>query len=368
MAVKQIKFSVKKIKWSISAVISFVCFLVLWIVAGRLKNAQDTQQMAERWSDKKNVAQVSAFFSENADVTQDDIVSFEHTLDTALQEASITLEDENSGARLWVDAYSASGEIDISSEQATVTADAIGIGGDFFLFHPLKLLNGAYFSGNDMNKDYCVIDEEAAWKLFGSNNVEGMIVYAGRTPLMIVGVVERPEGRLEKAAGLDGTMVYVSYEVLNAYENPDGGEININHYEIVMPNPVSNFALQKVQENMGVDEYEAEYIQNTNRYSLKKCVDLLLSFGTRSMNGRAILYPYWENIARGYEDIFTLVTLFMLIFLLYPVIVFLVLFIIWWRHKGWTIKSVFLKLKDRLERLQEKNYAKRRNKKKQRQI
>ncbi|MCM1569500.1 MAG: ABC transporter permease [Roseburia sp.] len=361
---KNRSFSPKKMKWMLSAVISFLCFLLVLAIAGRISSTQDTQQMAERWSDKKNVAQVSAFFSRDADITQNDIISFEHTLDTVLQEASITIEAENPDARLWADAYSASGKIDISSEQSSVTADAIGIGGDFFLFHPLKLVGGSYFSGNDINKDYCVIDEEAAWKLFGSSDVAGMFVYVNDTPLMVSGVVERPEGRLEEAAGLDGTVVYVSYELLDSYVNGDNGNhIEINHYEIVMPNPVSGFALQKVQEHLSADEREVEYLQNTNRYSLKRCLELLLAFGTRSMNGKAILYPYWENIARGYEDILALVTLLLLLLLLYSVVVVLVLFIIWWRHKGWTIKSVLIKLKDKIDRMREKNYAKRRNKK-----
>ena len=42
----------------------------------------------------------------------------------------------------------------LSNGKTNLTADAIGIGGDFFLFHPLTLLNGSYFSGNDLMKDY----------------------------------------------------------------------------------------------------------------------------------------------------------------------------------------------------------------------
>lgn len=357
---KKLNFSMKKIILYASAVLSFLIFFILLAVTRRMGSSQDAQQMAARWSDKANVAQISCFFSSNAGVTEDSIQDFEHTLDKVLVEASITVESENPGARLWADAYSADGKITLSSDKTTLSLDAIGIGGDFFLFHPLKLVSGSYFSGNDLMQDYCVIDEDAAWQLFGSNDVAGMMVTIGGLPHIVTGVVERPEGRLEEAAGLDGSVAYVSYQTLQQYGQSNG----LNHYEIVMPNPVSDFARQKVQENFAVDEKEVEIIENSSRYSLLSSLKILLAFGTRSMNGKAIIYPYWENIARGYEDMIAMVTLFMLLFLLYSVIVLLVVFIKWWRHKGWTLKSVWLKAKDKAERFVEKKRINRRKKKK----
>ena len=132
--------------------------------------------MAGRWSEKKDVAQISCFFSSKAEVTEDTIQSFEYSLKNVLQEASITETSENPSARLWVDAYSADGKITLVNGKNTLDANAIGIGGDFFMFHPLKLITGAYFSGNDLMQDYCIIDQDAAWQLFGSNDVVGMTV------------------------------------------------------------------------------------------------------------------------------------------------------------------------------------------------
>ncbi len=355
---KKFNFSKKQIILYASAVISFLIFLILRVVERRMGSSQDTQQMAERWRDKGNVAQNGCVFSPNAYVTEDSVLEFEHALDRVLVEASITLEAENPSARLWADAYSADGKIMLSSDKTTLTLDAIGIGGDFFLFHPLKLVSGAYFSGNDLMQDYCVIDEDTAWQLFGSNDVAGMIVYISGYPHMITGVVERPEGRLEEAAGLDSSVVYVSYQTLQQYGQSNG----LNHYEIIMPNPVSDFARQKVQENFGVDEKEIEIVENSSRYSLLSSLKILLEFGTRSMNGKAIIYPYWENIARGYEDMVAAVTLFMLLFLLYPIIVLVVVFIKWWRHKGWTFKDVWMKVKDKIERFAEKKRIARKKK------
>lgn len=167
----------KKLVLGISGGLSFLIFLILLITTNQIIGAQDTQQMARRWSKENDAAQVSCFFAADSETTEDTILMFEHGIDSALTEASVVQESENPGARLWADAYSADGKITLSNNKTSVTADAIGIGGDFFLFHPLTLINGAYFSGNDLMQDYCVIDKDAAWQLFGSYDVAGMTVY-----------------------------------------------------------------------------------------------------------------------------------------------------------------------------------------------
>lgn len=346
----------KKLILGISGGISFLLFLILAIIANHLGRTQLSQNAAYRWSKEGGVSQVSCFFSVNAGVDQESIIQFEHSIDDALVGASVMLESENPSARLWADAYSADGQLSISSEKATLQADAIGIGGDFFLFHPLKLLSGAYFSGNDLMQDYCVIDQDAAWQLFGSNNVAGMTVYIGGVPHIVTGVVERDADRLHKAAGLDDTLVYVSMQTLETLGRSNG----INHYEILMPNPVTGFAYQFVKENLGASEKETEVVENTSRYSLLSRLKLISQFGCRSMNGKAIIYPYWENVARGYEDILAAMTLFEGIFFLYAAAVLLILSVRWWKHKGWTVKEKLLKAKDKAERLLEKLRAGRR--------
>ena len=345
----------KKIVLGISGGISFVIFLVLCFIANHLGQGQEAQMMAERWSGKKDVAQVSCFFSVNMQISEDRIREFEHSIDAALADASVIHESENPSARLWADAYSAGGKVTISSDKSTLQADAIGIGGDFFLFHPMKMLSGACFSGNDLMQDYCVLDQDAAWQLFGSNDVAGMTVYIGGIPHIVTGVIQRQEGRLMEAAGLDSTLVYVSYKTLSELGSCNG----INHYEIVMPNPVTQFAYNYVNENLGDTGDETQIVENSSRYSFLSRLKLIPQFGTRSMNGKAIIYPYWENVARGYEDILALITLFELLFLLYAVTLAVIFFVIWWKHKGWTIKEKVLYAKDKVERKGERIRAKR---------
>lgn len=360
------KYIKKYVQW-IAAAASFIIFLILLGVSNHMADSLLSQNMSERWSSEGNVAQISCFFSVNSSITKDSIEEFEHSVDGILEEESITLETQseedgqqrNESARLWADAYSADGTVNIASDRASISASAIGIGGDFFLFHPLQLINGAYFSGNDLMQDYCVLDEDAAWQLFGSNDIAGQMVTIGGTPHIVTGVIRRPDGRLNEAAGLSETVVYVSYETLEQYGTNNG----INHYEIVMPDPVSGFALGKVKEKLGSDEKNVEILENNSRFSLLSRIQTVLEFGTRSMNGKAIIYPYWENEARGYEDIIALITVLMFLFLLYPTVFVIVRIVKWWKHRKWTFKDLWNRLRDRLERQAEVWREKRRNKK-----
>lgn len=336
----------KQLILGLSGMIVFCIGLVLYAVSTNMAVKQDTQDVASRWSDKKDVSQVSCFFSREAELSEDSILSFEHKLDKALEEASIVNESENENARLWADAYSATGKVTLESDIGSMSVSAVGIGGDFFLFHPLNLISGAYFSGNDVLKDYIVLDEDAAWQLFGSNNVVGQLVTISGVPHMITGVIKREEGKLAEAAGLSSSVAYVSYTTLSQY----GTDYGINTYEIVMPNPVSGYAKKYVSENIGVDENNIDIVENTTRYSLLSRLKLLIQFGTRSMSSKAIIYPYWENIARGYEDILGLLFLIMLLFFMYPAILLLIGIVLAWKRKTWTAKGVFLKLKDKWQR------------------
>ena len=342
---RKIKFSAKKMVFGIIAVVSVALYFILSLVIQNIVAGLDDQQIARRWSEKKDVTQVSCFFSENAGVTEELLVGFEHSMDNIMEEASITNTSQNPNARLFIDAYSTEAKLNISSEKGSMEVDAYGVGGDFFQFHPLLLRSGSYFSGSDLMKDYCIIDEVVAWQLFGSNNVVGMTVYINNKPHMIAGVVRRPEGRMEEAAGLTNSFIFISYESMKALNE----RCYIRNYEICMPNPVSGFAKQIVAENVGNDEQEIEIVENTIRFNTSNNIKRIMEFGTRSMNGRSIIYPYWENVARGYEDIVSLITFFMVLFGAYPIIYIIVMFVSYWKHKNWTFKSIYLNIIDRID-------------------
>ncbi len=303
--------------------ISLFFLLVFVVVSGykyHIIQSLDDQQAHVRWDENGNAAQLSAFFMKDTTADERIIENFRHQMETSLQEAAIVKENTS---RLFVDAYSSMGKISIVSDMGSLDAQAVGVGGDFFLFHQLKLVSGSYFSGNDLMKDSIIIDEETAWKLFGSSDVAGMSVTIGGVPHYISGVVQRENGRIAENAGLKDTVVYVAHETLSAYGTCDG----ISSYELLAPNPVKGFAKNVLIEKLGFNETEMIVVENSTRYSVEALIPVILDFGIRSMQLSAVRYPYWENIARGYEDICAVLLLLQAICLLIPcVIILMILF------------------------------------------
>lgn len=354
-------FSFPRLLLFLSCLVFVMIALFLHGIALSMIEKQDTQQAAKRWKKDGGAAQISCFFSVNTKLTPESIEDFEHNLDSALEAASIVVESPHANARLWADAYSASGKITVKSNIGKLDVDAIGIGGDFFLFHPLPILSGSYFTGNDIMQDYCVLDQDAAWKLFGSNDVVGQTVYIGEVAHVVTGVVKREESKLYKAAGLDNSLIYVSYSTLEKYGSNNG----INHFEIVMPNPVNGYAYDYIKNAIGVANEELEIVENSNRFSCFNRVKHIAKLPNRAMNGKAIIYPYWENVARVTEDKLARLMIWQLLFTIIPVIVIFVSLFILWKHRRWTLKSVIIRMKDWIsfklsKRSQRKKYEKHR--------
>lgn len=326
------RFTKKRIVLCLVGFISFLIFVGLTIYSNiRIEKLTD-QHMAKRWSDKNGYSQISCFFGSSGRVTDYTLMEFKYKLTDLLRQDSIAADSED--ARLFVDAYSAEGTVFVSSEKSSLSLNAIGVSGDFFMFHPLKLVNGTYFSSDYIMQDYVIIDEEAAWTLFGSSNVVGKTVMIRNVPHTVLGVVHRNQSELYKKAGLSKSTIYMSYNSLEKYGMSQG----ISTYEVVMPNPISGYAKDKVKDNIGVED--CEVVENTDRFSAKELFNKLQHFFDRSMRLNGVSYPYWENVARVTEDVLAIVFLFRIIFLGIPVVFITVLLIKLWRNRKWNIRDV----------------------------
>ena len=125
-------FTPKQIMWLIISGAVTVVFLAVMFIGIALSKTQPAQLAASRWSKDKDCAQISLFFSEISEHTPDNIRELDFNIDSKLDEKAIAAATEE--ARRRVSAYSASGEITVSSRENEVTARVIGIGGDYFLF------------------------------------------------------------------------------------------------------------------------------------------------------------------------------------------------------------------------------------------
>ena len=319
----------------ISSILFFMATLLNWFA---IKDLYD-QQAAKRWSQEDDYAQLSCFYPSSMQPTDYDFQSLYHSIEKELINASMEKKTEN--AKLFVDAYSVSGTLSLSSENSSMEVKAVGVTDHFFLFHPVTLLAGAYFDEAMLMKDGIILDEEAAFILYGSNDVVGMPVYIGNKPYYIRGVIEREDGYFAKKAGLDTSVCFVYMETLLQHGGVDGSYT----YEILMPNPVDGFAKNILTTALADTKQQIEIIENNTRYSINARKEILMNFGIRSMSRNGIIYPYWENIARAKEDVSSMILIVQVIFA-----VTALAFIIWYvrrvyKNRTWNIKTIFNKIR-----------------------
>ena len=205
-------------------------FVLLLIAAGlhlfRLWKAAgfEDQREAARWGAERRSAQVSAFLPARSAMKEEQILELEYKINTGLTQDSIKLTAEGPDAKLWLDCYSGVGNLTIRAGGKTVDVEAVGTGGAFFTFHPLKISGGSYYSSDSLMKDEILLDEETAWKLFGAFDVEGRTVQVEDMHLTIAGVYKNDKDKLYEQAGLSPNVVFVQYKTLLQYGGGDAGE------------------------------------------------------------------------------------------------------------------------------------------------
>ncbi|MBQ8053229.1 MAG: ABC transporter permease [Lachnospiraceae bacterium] len=463
-------------------------FCVLFLLAAgaihgfRLLKALEFEDQREafRWGAEQTCAQVSAFMPMSEAMKEEDIQGLEYKIHTSLAQDSIKLSAEGEDAKLWQDCYSGIGSLTLAAGSKTVTVEAVGTGGAFFTFHPLKLSAGTYYLPDSVMKDEILLDQETAWKLFGAFDVEGRTVRVQDMYLRIAGVYEKPRGGLYEKAGLPDYVVFVQYKTLLQYgrsgngsdsagqsaaagvpgsasrpavlgralaseneappendtdagsdagaetdsgsdagsdagsdsgsdsgsetdsgtgtgsssetgsgsaagsgetpqsgtgdeqgtvpdetnNNENVGTANTNYkdtgmittYEIVMPDPVEGYAAAVVKKALG-EESAAIVVDNTNRFEIRNLVEDIRGFALLGMRTEYVRYPYWENVAKGWETIFAALFLLECILIVLTILLLVWMIIHWFRHKSWTLVGSIQRIQDSAyERQSRKRY------------
>lgn len=239
-------------------------------------------------------AQMACYLPVDDGKTEEDIFSFRQSLEAKMVEQSLEAPE---GGSLYLDAYCGFASLSVSSDNSgSATVKAVGVGGDFFYFHPLFLRSGAYIKSDDLMDDLVVLDEEMAWRLFGGTDLTGMTVYINNQPFIVAGVIARDQDFATRRAYTGDGGVFMSFSAMKRLE--EGA--SITGYEIVMPDPISGYAKTMLTETFPVGE--GDVVENSSRYSLGHLWEVIRSFGERSMRNNGVIYPYWENAARLTED------------------------------------------------------------------
>ena len=310
----------------------------------KMRSTPSTLSAARRFQGdgETRFAQLAVFMPEGKGKSEEDIQRFRQSLDATLVEQSLEAPENGS---LTIDAYCGFAGVTVSSENTTGSSvKAAGVGGDFFYFHPLTLLGGSYIRSDDLMDDLVVLDEETAWRLFGGTDLAGLTMYINDKPFVVAGVVAREtDFATQKAYTGDGG-VYMSYSALSRLVET----ASITCYEIVMPNPIRNFA-KGILEDFPADG--GDLVENSSRYEFSHLLEVAKNFAERSMRLNGVIYPYWENAVRLTEDYAALLAVLSIVFAVCPAVTVLVLGI---RQIRRTYRFVKAKVPEKVEAAVEK--------------
>lgn len=311
---KHLKKTERKIKpllW-VNIALAAAAALLLCLMAADARTLR-SQQAAQRWRGGSDTpfAQVSCFIPVEDAVSVTEIYSFRTSMIEAMKAASLEVNGEE---QLWNDAWSTEGKVSVSSGLGSGEAHAIAVGGDFFNFHPLRLVSGSYILPGDLMQDRVLLDRDLAWLLFGSTDIQGLSFEINGADFIVAGVYEPEDDFASRKAMRAGMTLYMSYDAYSAMKEDAG----INNYELVMADPVSGFAENTVREKFRPET--RLIVENSARFKPGKLLSVAGSLGERGMQTAAVIYPYWENAARYAESRCALLLCAALACLLLPVL------------------------------------------------
>lgn len=327
----------KKLKWYLKWGILVLIVLLPVCALGIIRREYSETDTAARWSNDADTAQISVYISEEQNFSVLDIMKFREELKLKLKESDV--HTSKNGTDTWTDCYSVKQTVQVSHAGTEAEITAYGVGGNFFLFHPFTLVSGAYFTEENLMQDLVLLDEDTAWRFFGSTDIAGMEIEINGVPHIISGVIERESGIFQKAAGNNKPAIYMSYDSLAGTEE----SLAITTYEVVMPNLTKDYAKKIVKEQLEISNSKCEIVECTDRYSFEALLKVMKTFGERAMQTKPIVYPFWENVARGVENLCALLLFLFLLMAGILMVYLIVRLIIFLRRNGENIQYQFQK-------------------------
>lgn len=327
-------------------VLAAVCGGLFWWISGWL-NSLDA---ADRWRGQNEMtfAQIGCYLPVDDPASTEEIFKFRRTLEEKLTQDSLAAPD---GGSLYADAWSASARVQVATDFGSAQVRATGVGGNFFLFHPLQLRSGSYLSEDDLMQDRVILDETLAWTLFGSPDVAGMTVSVNGTQCYVAGVIRQEQDPASRTARGEEASLYLSWDMFRSLTEQDA-----TCYEIVLPNVISGYGMGLVKESFDIGT--GDLTENSRRYSLQNLLTVAGDFGVRSMRHNGVIYPEWENAARMTEDYLAALLILGSLLLACPVITVTVELIRSLVKTGKYVQKKVPETADRLiERRREERYA-----------
>lgn len=302
--------------------------LLLLISFQIIKNPLAAQPVYTQWQGQSDMSfhQYAVFLSSNEKMTFEEIQSLRENIQNTMKGISETSENDNS----FTDSFAAQDVISVSNQLSSKELNAFGIGGDYFFFHPYKLLGGSYINEQNFAKNTAVLDEVAAFSLFGSVDIIGKEIEIAKSSFTVSAIIQRENTKSDN----EGEIYLHHSEFKKISTNP------ITLYEVILPEFHKGFS-----ENLIGNEFalrEKEIVPANTRFSLQNLMHTFFVIDDFIRSEKEIAYPDFENNARVVQV--KLSILLMTILVLMTILLCITTFYIrkakgWWKNNVTCVTS-----------------------------
>ena len=170
-----------------------------------------------------------------------------------------------------------------------------------------------------------------------STSIDGMTVSLAGRPCIVAGVTAPDADTASREAYGDSPRMYLSYTLYETMQQEIGDNAAADCYEVVLPNPVRGFAMQKLTGILGEEHPGMDIVQNTGRTGLAHRWKTLCHIHSLMIPSDGVTYPHWENAARILDYDEAILLLWQILLLIWPC-----LFGLWMLWKGYRALGRFL--------------------------
>jgi hypothetical protein len=169
----------------------------------------------------------------------------------------------------------------------------------------MELLSGNFIQDEAFSRRSIVLDELAAWQLFGAIDINGFTVKLQNQTMTVAGVVRLPRNWQNQISLQDRPQAFVLYETLQKLDP----RLSITSYEVRLPEPVQGMGesfLRDAVSAAGLSIDSLELVDQSARLRLWPLLASWRNVGKRALRDAAIVLPWWENATRAAIDLSSL--------------------------------------------------------------
>lgn len=362
----------KRVLWGAAAGLCLIAALLL--IRGDQKTiaALTPQLAAASWETAdKPYAMASVYLPESEAIAQSAVGEICLSVEKALTDSGV-----GSDTHPWLFAASYQTEKTLTCDGGSSEVLLTAVSGDYFQIHPMEVRSGWYMSEDDVMHDRVVLNRQAAWELFASDRVEGMLLMLDGAYYQVAAVVETERGKFNEMAAEDvpRAWVYADSPALMRMEipsEPEGtaaGEMvsapvsspndpGFTCVEMVLPQPVKDFAVSTMKNALkGSVSEQTEITDNSGRFSLGHRWEVLKTLSVRGISEGGVEYPYYENAARLTENHLAIRLVPEGLLLLVPMLSLLILLLMLNRKRTWGLHSIRDAVENAIDRKHRRDY------------